>query len=383
MKRTIEKLTEYLPRFEKEPYEKKTDNWWPSYSRYVEDFFDLVQCEFDDRDYALNDHEVLAAQLADGVYISNATVEQCRTLLTFIMCGEKFSDGWWRKNIEEGRVQAILKRLKGLSSQSVGAPDERCLGRPDRFKHGPIDCRQCFPSSDSSTLVLGDWRLNNNPGYYGSANPEVLILGFSKGATQNKAQASEDFDSIAFAGMRDRLQAVLEVLHLMPGNCSLNDMLMGREERFGFASLVRCSLYKMVKGKATTSGPVVTSAFKQKEALNIIESCARTYLRDLPSSLRLTLLLGTNKTYMRNVKAIFSGMYDSFEDINEVAFYAGNVLWVFVAHPSPANGHFRAWLSEGDVLNQSSSKRVLAAKAINMYLDDVPIAAIGNSLVGM
>jgi hypothetical protein len=86
-----------------------------------------------------------------------------------------------------------------------------------RYVHGPIQCRLCFGSAER-TLELGDWRLHNNPGYYGSTNPRVLVLGFSKGANQNRAAEEGNFDKIAFAKARHRLQAVLEVLKLMPSD---------------------------------------------------------------------------------------------------------------------------------------------------------------------
>lgn len=54
------------------------------------------------------------------------------------------------------------------------------------------------------------WKLHNNPVYHGSSSPEILVLGFSKAANQNKAAPSGDFDKIAFANARHRLQIILE-----------------------------------------------------------------------------------------------------------------------------------------------------------------------------
>lgn len=111
MRDTLERLTAYLPKFESEPATIETGDWWPTYSDYVEDFFKLVGREFDDKEYAHNDLDELRAHLANDKYIAQASLEECRTFLTFIMRGERFCDGFWRKCIEEGRVKGVLGRL--------------------------------------------------------------------------------------------------------------------------------------------------------------------------------------------------------------------------------------------------------------------------------
>ena len=85
----------------------------------------------------------------------------------------------------------------------------------NRYQHGPQSCRHCF-SGSLAELRLGDWRLVNNPGYYGGSSPEILVLGFSKGANQARAAEQGDFEAIAFANARHRLQQVLQVLGVMP-----------------------------------------------------------------------------------------------------------------------------------------------------------------------
>ena len=45
------------------------------------------------------------------------------------------------------------------------------------YNHGPCQCRVCF-SGRANVLALVDWRLHNNPGYYGSRTPKILVLGF-------------------------------------------------------------------------------------------------------------------------------------------------------------------------------------------------------------
>lgn len=38
----------------------------------------------------------------------------------------------------------------------------------NRYSHGSISCRDCFSGSEK-IMAIGEWRLQNNPGYYGSS----------------------------------------------------------------------------------------------------------------------------------------------------------------------------------------------------------------------
>jgi hypothetical protein len=231
------------------------------------------------------------------------------------------------------------------------------------FAHGPIDCRDCF-SSDETLKIMGDWRLNNNPGYYGSPNPKTLVLGFSKGANQNRTALAGDFDKIAFAGARGRLQAILEVLGLMPKDRSIDSLMTAKESEFGVASIVRCSFCKMKDGKCKTSGDVIPSAFTNHETLAVIERCISKYLTRLPESVVRVILLGTDDRYIVKTKNLVERLYPDFEKVSRVAFRAGGALWVYATHPSPLNGYFTQWTS-GSLDTIQGRKRQLALDALN------------------
>jgi hypothetical protein len=231
------------------------------------------------------------------------------------------------------------------------------------YTHGPIQCRACFPH-DEESLDMGDWRLQNNPGYYGSENPSVLILGFSKGANQNKEAKSGDFDNIAFSGARHRLQKILETLGLMPSGRSINEIMTAEEKEFGVASLVRCSFGKMKNGTYKTSGDVIPSSFSNSQTLQIIQRCTEMHLGELPSRVKLVILLGTSDNYIKKTKSMISKLFDDFKNISEVAFTARGALWIYATHPSPGNGHFESWISDGSGI-PSARKRTLAITALN------------------
>jgi hypothetical protein len=196
-----------------------------------------------------------------------------------------------------------------------------------------------------------------------SADPEIIVLGFSKGANQNKVAQQGNFDKVAFANARHRLQAVLKTLKIMPSDRSIDALMTAQEKEFGVASLVRCSFCKMKDGVCKTSGDVIPSAFSNVSTLKIIERCASTFLVKLPKKVKLVVLLGTSDSYIKKTKQIFSGLYSDFSPINDCAFRAGGTLWVYAAHPSPGNGHFDSWVSAG-IDNPSGKKRDLALKAL-------------------
>jgi hypothetical protein len=240
----------------------------------------------------------------------------------------------------------------------------------DGYIHGPFQCRACFCGNES-TLALGEWRLHNNPGYYGSSDPEILVLGFSKGANQNKATEGGDFDKIAFAKARHRLKKVLETFNVMPSNRGIDALMTAREPKFGVASLVRCSFDKMIGGTCKTSGDLIPSAFTNTSTLPIIQRCSSTFLGKLPKGVKLVILLGTGDPYIAKTKTLFSKLYNDFSNINSVAFRAGGVLWLYAAHPSPGNGHFESWVSAG-VEDPSGRKRYLALQALEETRLTVP-----------
>jgi hypothetical protein len=232
----------------------------------------------------------------------------------------------------------------------------------EAYIHGPQTCRMCF-SGEEKEQRMDEWRLTNNPGYYGSSNPKILVLGFSKGANQNKEAESGYFDRVAFAGARHRLQKVLETLRLMPSDRGIDALMTAEEADFGVAYLVRCSFCKLKDGKWKTSGDVIPSAFTNRVTLSIIEQCARQHLKSLPKPVKLVVLLGTSDTYIQKVTQLAREMHKDWRYINEVAFEAGGARWIFATHPSPGNGYFEAWVTKPSS-DKSGGKRILALEAL-------------------
>lgn len=64
-------------------------------------------------DYGYEPREA-ARMLADEAFIRRATLDELKTMLTYCVRGERFSDGHWGAMLESGKVIALLKRLQVL-----------------------------------------------------------------------------------------------------------------------------------------------------------------------------------------------------------------------------------------------------------------------------
>jgi hypothetical protein len=229
--------------------------------------------------------------------------------------------------------------------------------------HGRIGCRKCF-TGERSTQMVGKWQMVNDPAAWGSAAPKVLILGFSKGFTQADAFRSGRFEDVPFKKMRPRLTEVLRLLGVLRKSEIVDQKMVASESEIGFGSLVRCSLSRLnAKGTLECTGQVMPKAFVEDISANL-KTCAQTYLGELPSSVRLVLMLGTTDAYIKGCRNVVRSLYGpTFSDIDEVSYRTGDVVWVHASHPSPLNGHHETWM-RGDPSTKPGRKQNLAAAAV-------------------
>lgn len=237
--------------------------------------------------------------------------------------------------------------------------------------HGPIACRQCWQGRDVNaeyTTSDGRFRVVNDPGAWGCAEPSVLVLGISKGFTQARAFAMGDFDTVPFKDCRDRLKRVLEVVGVMDAGADIDAAMGAGERHFGWGSLVRCSLsgWNARKGAFGAGTPEVLPAFKHPEASRFLQGCMRKYLADLPDTVSLVVLLGNDNRYIEIVAEELIRLHgQAYERINPVAHRVCGRPWVHVAHPSRGNGFFGQFVS-GAADTGQGLKRELARAAINL-----------------
>jgi uncharacterized protein DUF6508 len=55
--------------------------------------------------------------LKDDKVIKSASLAQIKTMLTFCVRGERFSDGHWAQMIQEGYIRRLLERLNEIKSE--------------------------------------------------------------------------------------------------------------------------------------------------------------------------------------------------------------------------------------------------------------------------
>lgn len=125
----IEQLTAFLPRLYAQGF-SPVRSWgggpmedgtlslpYPDYDPLVEEFFRVAASEcWLDRDYSPG----LALQmLRDEKVVRAASLPEIKTMLTFCLRGERFSDGHWAEMIEAGHIRRLLERLLEIRSEML------------------------------------------------------------------------------------------------------------------------------------------------------------------------------------------------------------------------------------------------------------------------
>ena len=123
----IEELTVFLPRLYAEGFSpvlhwyggKQKDGTltfpYPDYDPLVQEFFSVAanQCW---RDYDYNPEQG-HQMLANENFVKTASLAQIKSMLTFCVRGERFSDGHWEEMIEKGYIRRLLERLNEIKAE--------------------------------------------------------------------------------------------------------------------------------------------------------------------------------------------------------------------------------------------------------------------------
>jgi hypothetical protein len=215
--------------------------------------------------------------------------------------------------------------------------------------HGYISCAVCkdlFKTCDTED-GFERWgqgepvRLINNPASWGSVAPKVFLLGFSKGATQNKAMAEAKrgratFESIPFKGMRKRLGWLLRGLRLTKSDAPPDSMFSRSETRFQSTSIIRCSI-----SARTASGAY---SYKLKDILEadsvsggkvteILQRCTKRHLASATPGQHF-VLLGLDEAQIKLSKKAFEHTFGPLQTVKPTVYRNRDHSWVHVAHPS-------------------------------------------------
>lgn len=132
----IRELIAFLPRLYGEgappparwPESKEDDDgvlvlFAPEYNETVKAFMDTIVnsgCWM-----GSYDPEEATSMLGDEAAVRNASLAEVRQMLTAVVRGERFSDGWWASVIESGGVRRLLERLAEIERQGLAADRRR------------------------------------------------------------------------------------------------------------------------------------------------------------------------------------------------------------------------------------------------------------------
>ncbi|HEX7234235.1 MAG TPA: DUF6508 domain-containing protein [Nitrosospira sp.] len=122
----IEALTAYLPRLYAEGFSpirkwnggKQADGTYtmpyPDYDPLIEEFYRTVSGSW--LDYNYNPKQA-CQMLKDENLVKTASLSQIKSMLTFCVRGERFSDGHWAEMIAKGYIRRLLERLNEIALQ--------------------------------------------------------------------------------------------------------------------------------------------------------------------------------------------------------------------------------------------------------------------------
>ena len=122
----IETLAAYLPRLYAEGFSpvikwnggRQKDGTYtmpyPDYDPLVEEFYRAVSGSWLDYNY---NPEQAYQMLKDENGIRTASLPEIKSMLTFCVRGERFSDGHWAEMIEKGHIRRLLERLGEIAIQ--------------------------------------------------------------------------------------------------------------------------------------------------------------------------------------------------------------------------------------------------------------------------
>lgn len=209
------------------------------------------------------------------------------------------------------------------------------------------------------------WRLSNNPMAWGGQRPEILVLGFSKGATQDAAILTKRHEDIAFARGRKALGRILNTLDLLPVGRSVDDLIAAPDGPMAFGSLIRCSVAKS-DGKGgwfQSGGDILGSCLADRSFGDIITNCIRRHLGDLPDSLKLVVMLGNGAGYIDGCRRAIVSVRSGIRSVNDVAYGDDQVMFVHTIHFAAQGRLVPEWCEATE--GTQAQKRKLAQQAIS------------------
>jgi len=224
-----------------------------------------------------------------------------------------------------------------------------------------------------------DWRITANPLAWGNSQPEILVLGFSKGPSQAGALEKVVHNEVPYRKGRRQIGKILAHVGLLPAADPIElKMMVDRaiadtNGRFGWGSLVRCTVerFDFKKQEWVGSGGMIDEFMATEFGKRISTACATRFLADLTSATKLIVMfgLGSRGSYIATARrAIEAARPGRWQTVNEIAYTDGAITVVHVEHFASQGANIPNWLGQ----NGHSRARlgVLAREAVSIALAD-------------
>jgi hypothetical protein len=219
------------------------------------------------------------------------------------------------------------------------------------------------------------WRITANPLSWGSSEPEVLILGFSKGPSQAGELQRLAHNEIPYRKGRKQVGKILSHLGLLPAahpdqlKMMVHKAIADVDGRFGWGSLVRCTVERFDKKTQTWvgSGGMIDEFMEHEFGRRISRACATKFLRNLPDRTKLIVMfgLGSRGSYVASARrAIEAARPANWRMVNDVAYTDGNITVLHVEHFASQGANIPNWLGVND--HPRSRLGLLARKAVSL-----------------
>ncbi len=234
--------------------------------------------------------------------------------------------------------------------------------------YGKIDCNLCHAgrkvefNRTVSHSDDGNWRITANPLSWGSKNPAIVVLGFSKGANAVAAlrDPKKTIEDIPYAGKRHYVAKILNSIGLLRGKdaTDINREISDTSSIFHFGSLVRCTVEQRVwdDGVETwvSSGSQMLEKFSAHTfGQDVISNCTVRFLAQLPKTVKLIVMFGLGAdlakggrrfSYVENAKKLLSEVRGhDMQWLNDVSYYDEDLVILHTDHFSGRN-HLEHWL---------------------------------------
>lgn len=252
--------------------------------------------------------------------------------------------------------------------------------------HGRVSCVRCFAQKQETefdnTMIEasdGKWRISLNPLTWGSVEPEIVVLGFSKGPTQAGSLSKSPHDEIAYKGSRKNVGKILAHIDLLPQLTSgeyktaVDGIISDETGRFHFGSLVRCTVERYdetAKDWKGSGGGMLDKFMKTPFGDEVATNCASQFLGALPEKTKLVVMfgLGTRLNYVKSARKLFEkALSGTWDTVNKVAYSNGKVIFVHVEHFAAQGRLIPNWLGEND--DERADLGNLAKDAVRLALN--------------